>query len=209
MGVSRKLKTQFILDFGSGNTCRNDIEIVKKMLHSLCDVDEMHHEVIIKWQLFKEALPNIPLDHKVFDFAYKFAERLGYKTTASVFDRESLAFLMQYDVPFVKIACRPDLYELAQYCTVPVYVSTANSSTVSGAKMMYCVSKYPALLEDYEQAFTKEELSECVSDHTVGWDLYNKYNCKTIEKHFVHERRADNPDAGMFAVTPFQLCEVL
>ena len=203
------MKTQFILDFGSGNTCRNDIEQVKKMLYSLCQADSLNHEVVIKWQLFKEALPNIPLSHDIFDFAYHFSNRLGYKTTASVFDRESLAFLMQYDVPFVKIACRPDLYDLAQYCTVPVYVSTANSSTVNGAKMMYCVSKYPALLSDYEQAFTKEQLSECVSDHTKGWALYDKYKPKVIEKHFVHERRADNPDAGFFAVSPFQLAEVL
>ena len=209
MGDARQLKNTFILDFGSANTCRNDKEIVKKMLYSLCEVDSLHHEVIIKWQLFKEALPNIPLAHDVFDFAYHFADRLGYKTTASVFDRESLAFLMGYDVPFVKIACRPDLYELAQYCTVPVYVSTANNAIVNGAKMMYCVSKYPAEISDYEQAFTKSQLSECISDHTRGWELYYKYNPNVIEKHYVHERHADNPDAGMFAVTPYQLGEVL
>lgn len=199
----------FVLDMGSANSCRNDSKIIMKMIDAIDKVDTAQHEVILKWQLFKEALPNRPLTKEAFDFAYKYASKYGFETTSSVFDIESMRFLMGYDVPFVKIACRPELYELAQYSTVPVYVSTAGSLVdIPGATVMACVPKYPATLKDYESHFTVEKL-KIVSDHTVGWKLYNKYKCDIIEKHFVLERDEYNPDAGYFAVTPEQLGDVL
>jgi hypothetical protein len=45
-----------ILDFGSGNTCRNDKGIVKDMIQSL----GQREGIIIKWQLFQHLPPNIP-----------------------------------------------------------------------------------------------------------------------------------------------------
>jgi len=199
----------FILDMGSGNTCQNDFSVIKHMIDLVDSVDSARHEVILKWQLFKEALPNIPLTHEAFDFAYRYAQRFGFETTSSVFDRDSMRFLMGYDVPFVKIACRPELYGLAQYSTVPVYVSTAGSLVdIPNATVMACVPKYPATIQDYESHFTVEEL-QIVSDHTIGWKLYEKYQPTIIEKHFVHERNKSNPDAGFFAVTPEQLELVL
>jgi hypothetical protein len=116
---------------------------------------------------------------------------------------------MGFKVPFVKIANRPELYYLAGYSTVPVYVSTAQS----GLDLPYdvnlaCISKYPATIEDYESTFTDDEL-KYVSDHTPGWELMERHHPYIIEKHYVHERRLDNPDAGPFAVTPTELKEVL
>ena len=197
-----------ILDMGSGNTCHNDRRIVERMIREIAQfyTDKV---VVLKWQLFKDAPPNIPLDHECFRYAYDLAWKLGYTTTSSVFDLDSMRFLMQFDVPFVKIACRPDLYELAQYSTKPVYVSTAQSGlNLPGEVHLACVRKYPASLAEYEKAFTPQDLLR-VSDHTVGWDLYYKYRPEIIEKHYVHERVPDNPDAGPFAVTPDQLGEVL
>jgi sialic acid synthase SpsE len=192
--------SQIILDMGSGNTCKNDKSTIRRMIHAVSEVDTGKHEVILKWQLFKSAPPNVPLTHEAFEFAYEVAGRLCYKTTSSVFDIESLRFLARFDVQFIKIANRPDLYALAQYTKLPVYVSTAESGyAVLGARMMACVSKYPATIEEYEVAFTREDL-DCVSDHTCGWDLYKKYNPSIIEKHFVHIREA---------VTPDQLREIL
>jgi sialic acid synthase SpsE len=199
-----------ILDCGSANTCQNDKATVEKMIKEIAYVDSGRHQVYLKWQLFKDAPPNIPLDHDVFRHAYEYADRFAYQTTASVFDLESMRFLMGFDVPFVKIANRPDLYYLAEYSTVPVYVSTSQSGfdLPNGEINLACISNYPATLEMYEDAFTMDEL-RYISDHTPGWDLYRKYLPKIIEKHYVHERRLDNPDAGMFAVTPTELAEVL
>ena len=197
-----------ILDLGSGNSCRNDKRIVERMIREIAEFDT-DLEVILKWQLFRDAPPNIPLDRECFRYAYDLAWKLGYPTTSSVFDLDSFRFLMGFDVPFVKIACRPELYELARYSTKPVYISTSASRIeMPGQTVLACVSKYPATLWDYELSFTDEELKH-VSDHTVGWELYHKHNPSIIEKHFVHERNPDNPDAGPFAVTPYQLAEVL
>jgi len=197
-----------ILDMGSGNTCRNDKSIVRRMIESVAQFDT-DLEVILKWQLFRDAPPNIPLDRECFKFAYDLAWKLGYPTTSSVFDLDSLRYLMGFDVPFVKIACRPDLYELAKYSTRPVYLSSAISGfNIFNTVTLACIRQYPATLWDYELSFTPAELDH-VSDHTIGWELYHKYKPSIIEKHFVHERDPANPDAGPFAVTPEQLAEVL
>jgi sialic acid synthase SpsE len=197
----------FILDMGSGNTCRNDKDTIRRMIHEVAELDFNGHDVVLKWQLFKDAPPNVPLDHGCFNYAVEIAERLALQTTASVFDLESLRFLMNFDVPFVKIANRPDLYHLAEFAAVPFYVSTAQSGfNLKDAVMLACVSNYPATIEEYEARFTPGEL-QYVSDHTVGWRLYEKYRPYVIEKHFVHERVDGNPDAGPFSVTADELAE--
>jgi sialic acid synthase SpsE len=201
--------SQVVLDFGSGNTCHNDHVTIKQMIWDAVETPSDKHEVIIKWQLFKSEPPNVPLTWDSFEFAYRYAYRLGVKTTASVFDIDSLRFLMRFDVPFVKIANRPELYELAQYSTRPVYVSSALSGfKLPNAVTLACISNYPATLDEYEAAFTADDLRH-VSDHTPGWALFEKYHPEIIEKHYVHVRESGNPDAGPFAVTPDQLAEVL
>jgi sialic acid synthase SpsE len=134
---------------------------------------------------------------------------LGYDTTASVFDEESRDFLLEYDVPFVKIANRSHLYGVIDECPVRMYVSVSSPAVVFDNPLVLTlenVAKYPAGLDEYERVFP--DLAR-VSDHTVGWELYRKHKPEIIEKHFVHERRATNPDAGPFAVTPGELAEVL
>ena len=167
---------KLILDLGSGNSCRNDTAIVKDTIDAITDVKTDKHEIILKWQLFESAPPNIPLDRDVFDYAYDYAYGL-YKTTASVFDKSSLAFLQGYDTPFIKIACRQDLYYLAD-SEDDFYVSITEGTYILkkwNIKYMYCIPKYPADISDYEKMFDTKWLGEAISDHTVGWDLYNKY----------------------------------
>lgn len=211
---------KLILDCGSGNTCKNDTAIVREMIDTIHDIDTGKHEIILKWQLFESAPPNIPLERDVFDYAYRYASELGYETTASVFDESSLEFLQGYDVPFIKIACRPDLYYLADkidncYVSIPAWLLGMHdlyltmTSIYNGVFFMACISKYPAIISDYEKAFPPRLLKSAISDHTIGWDLYNKYKPAILEKHFVHKREADNPDAGAFAVTAEELKEIL
>ena len=204
-----------ILDFGSGNTCKNSKRYITQMINKLVEVDSRKHEVVIKFQLFKDVPPNIPLRHDVFRFAYEYAKEKGYKTTASVFDMDSLQFLLTFDIPFVKLANRPDLYWLAGEVpeNIPVYYSVgdrfAEQDLGEGQdELLYCVSKYPATVSDYEDTFPAGGLCYAISDHTTDFTLYHKYKPVIYE---VHYKLTDSTglDAGLFARTPEQLSEIL
>ena len=202
---------KLILDLGSGNTCRNDKGIVREMIDAIASVSTRDHDIVLKWQLFESAPPNIPLERDVFDYAYDYAYG-RFETTASVFDEYSLEFLQEYDVPFIKIANRCDLYYLAYNPFNDFIVSVDNCLNKSPNKnvtFMACVSKYPATVAKYEKAFPPSMLKSAISDHTIGWDLYNKYKPQILEKHFVQTRNSGNPDAGAFAVTAEELKEIL
>jgi sialic acid synthase SpsE len=168
--------SNIILDFGSANTCKNDKRYVKKMIDALCAVDKKNHEVIIKWQLFKNAGDNIPLKKEVFEYAYDYAKKKGYRTTASVFDLESLKYLLTFDIPFVKIANRRDLYYLIDHVprSLNVIVSYDNKAYLTkylGIIPMYCVSDYPATIDQYHVGGA--EHADSVSDHTKNLNLFN------------------------------------
>ena len=211
---------QIILDLGSGLSTQNDTQYVDAIVQSIKEVDTGKHEVILKAQLFTNQPPNVPLDQLVFNHLYMAGHEAGYKVTASVFDMESLRFLLNFEVPFIKIACREELYWLIMEVPrkVPVWVSIQNDreqAIVNGGgatKFLLCVPNYPALLFDYEQAaqaFNNPLSLGCVSDHTEGLALWYKHSPYIWEKHFVLERDPNNPDAGPFAVTPSELAEIL
>ena len=160
--------SQIILDFGSGNTCRNSVDYCKRMIDALAEIDTHKHDVVIKWQLFADSPVSgggslygrdVPLFHETFEAAYKYVRDIGYKCTSSVFDMTSLEFLLGFPyIPFIKIACRPDLYWLIGKVPrrIPVYVSVNvryEDETYSNPSKFYrlgdavqlrCVPKYPA-----------------------------------------------------------------
>lgn len=199
----------FILDFGSGNTCQNNYATIFRMIKSLSDIDP-ERKFIIKWQLFKKAGENISLLPEMFSYAYQMAKDLGFKTTASVFDLESLHFLLQHDIPFVKIANRPDLYWLIGEVPrkIPIVVSRySNEYWDENIYSLHCISKYPSLKTEYESEYFLDQLKEGISDHTTNWDLFRKYKPETYEAHFKLPD-STGPDAGPFARTPEQLKEI-
>ena len=211
--------SQIILDFGSGNTCRNDPNIIKRMIDEIVKIDTKKHSIVLKWQLFERAGENKPLDHSVFRMAYYYAEKHGYKTTASVFDLSSLRYLLKFNIPFVKIANNRLLDWLIGEVPrkIPVYVSVGNiddyiTYTREGIEAIACVSKYPATLKDYENTYKSslgcELQGGCVSDHTVGLELFKKYQPEIFEKHY---KLSDSTglDAGPFAITPEELREII
>jgi sialic acid synthase SpsE len=199
---------QIILDLGSGNTCGNDPAYVMKMIDSVPKINEP--EIILKWQLFTKADGNVPLERNIFDFAYEYAEMQGFKTTASVFDKESLEFLLHYSVPFIKIANNRALDYLTGMVprNIPIYASWDGKNNLVCSfvnETLACVSEYPATLEDYIYNFSINDLEDAVSDHTPGTLLYRKFKPYIWEKHWVLERDYSNPDAGPFAITPKEL----
>lgn len=191
-----------IADFGSGNTCKNDFKIISQMIDKFAEaLKETRDDVVIKWQLFQVAGGNVPLQYRMFDYAYGYAASYGYKTTASVFDPDSLKFLLRYDVPFVKIANNKELYYLQM--SIPNNIP----AIVSGVDLC-CVSKYPATMDEYEKAFKPDALKKGISDHTIGWHLYKKYSPKMYEFHYCLDD-SDGLDAGPWARRPKELKELL
>ena len=204
--------SQIILDFGSGNTCKNDKEYISKMYDELKKVDTGKHEIIVKWQLFEVAGENIPLTKKSFDYAYEYGNELGYKVTASIFDKESLDFLLKHEIPFVKIANNRMLDFLVRYIpkNIQLYISKSDKlfwqKERENKEEFWCVSKYPADIKDYLLLPLEENCN--ISDHTIDLTLFKKFNPKIIEWHYKLDDSA-GLDAGEFARTPEQLKEIL
>lgn len=198
---------RIILDI-SANTHLNDADYYQRMVNELKAVDTGKHEIVLKWQLFEKSDTNKVPDKKLFiamkDWAWN---EHRYQTTASVFDLPSVKFLLTYDdLPFVKIANRHELYYLAEYVPrrIPVYISTSHGGgeIMYNYKYLYCVSRYPATVEDYPMGIRE------LSDHTVGFELWKRNKPMIWEKHY-KMKDSKGLDAGDFAITPEQLKEIL
>lgn len=200
-----------ILDFGSGNTCKNDTAYIRRMIDSLADVTP-RRDIVIKWQLFTEAGENVPLNHHCFEFAYKYAQSKGFKTTASVFDKASLDYLLTFDVPFVKLACC-ELSHLLRGAIprhIPIIKSMADITVEPNENdnHLCCVRKYPAEFGDYRDMFYDDFLKLGISDHTTDFMLYRMYTPSIYECHYKLDD-STGLDSGDFARTPEQLKEIL
>lgn len=200
----------FILDCGSGNTCKNSIEYACRMVKEIAEIGSSQH-IVIKWQLFKRAGNNAPLSLEVFERAYHYAQIMGLRTTASVFDKDSLDYLLTFNVPFIKLANTPESRILA--AEIPedrqVIISSDNPALKDGSnfRVMYCISEYPAKAQDYIGRFG-DKLKEGLSDHTTDFELFKKYKPNIYECH-VKLDDSTGLDAGKFARTPKQLKEIL
>ena len=200
----------FIIDLGSGNTCQNDINLACTMVKVVKDLNIPNSDV--KWQLFKEAGDNVPLDLEVFERASRYAHIIGMPMGVSVFDEESLKVgIHSGAIQFVKLANNPKAHKLIKY--VPdvdkVIISTDDPNFKvdrPNTEIMYCVSKYPASEKDYDKFGDK--LKKGLSDHTTNWNLFKKYQPKVYECHFCLED-SEGLDAGKFARRPKDFDEIL
>jgi sialic acid synthase SpsE len=202
---------QLVLDCGSGNGRGNEWAYQKELIDAIKSVDTGKHDIVLKYQLFQSAPPNVPLKPYIFMKAHEYGSSLGYKVTASVFDKQSLNFLLRLDPCFVKIACRPDLYCLIGevprktnvFVSKDIRIKPFPSFGLPRILYLQCIPEYPAHFEDYNDKYPY------ISDHTEGWDIYNKYKPDLLEKHIVIERSPDNPDSGSFAILPADLKEIM
>ena len=210
---------KWIFDVGSGASLP-DFEAVIAIVDALEPILEHKKtnpdlEIIIKTQLFKDIPPNKPLDRDVFLYLKNYGESKGFQVTASVFDLDSLSFLLVHDPCFVKIACRPDLYWLAGEVPrkIPIVVSyDVRDELVNWDRLppkynypLACVPTYPAKIEDY-----KFPGRLYISDHTVGLELFKQEAPVVWEKHFVLKKNdPTNPDSmGGFALDPEELKQI-
>ena len=218
-----------IIDMGSGNTCRNDLEVAKDMISKVTEALGSTENCFLKWQLFEEAGDNVPLNIRIYREMLMYAVDQGWedKITASVFDEVSLWRLLWAHsgistIPFIKVACRPDLYPLTQVLPIADtwIVSVSNEADMrvmierpEVRKALFCVSEYPAQESDYAwfrfaQIYALEEYAKMgISDHTEGW-LQLKEQCFILAYEF-HFRLPESTglDAGPWAKTPEQIKE--
>lgn len=203
---------QIILDY-SANTHKNNKQKIFETISKIKEYDSGIHEIVFKSQLFKEAGDNIVCSDESFDYMYEKCLSFGYACTASVFDRQSMDFLLHYQIPFVKIANNRNLDYLMGMVPreLPIYISydsskvdsSYNSMLNSLDKKLHCVSEYPASIEKY-----RCKPNDCVSDHTKGLDLFKKFSPKIWEKHLILPGD-DGLDAGPFAITPQELSLII
>ena len=166
------------------------------------------NEIVIKWQLFTEIGDLLPLDHNVFEWAYQYAEMHDFKTTASVFDNESLDYLLHFKVPFIKLACRDYLFKYLRKIerhdvTAIISIREPQQKAIVGqARYLCCVPEYPAKAKMYESIFGGS-LSVGISDHTSDFMLYKKYEPLFYESHFKLPD-SEGADNGPWSKTPEQ-----
>jgi len=205
--------SRIIIECGSGETCKNDKSIVRRMIDAIAKLDQGKHEIVYKWQLWLDPPVGSPpdltqLDWLVFDYAYSYAEELGYQTTASVFDRAATKLLLGYPIPFVKIAARREFYPLIDLVPrgVPVLASAPDFSTgetlysLWNVDVLYCIPQYPASRTLYETTFGGG-LYRGISDHTDSVELWHEYRPLVYEKHLKLED-STGYDAGAHAALP-------
>jgi len=193
-----------ILDFGSGETCGNDRDTITAMIDGL---DGLKVKPVIKWQLFtKKSVPYLP-PLTEFDYAYEYAQEKGYETTASVFDRDSLKKLQKYDTPFIKIANRPELYDMLKDIDNPLVsvpsVALAEKMRADGIPFMCCISAYPASRRQYCRTF-HNLMKDGLSDHSTTWALYDTYTPKYYECHYALDGQTGQ-EVGTWTRTPEKL----
>ena len=158
---------QIVLDV-SANTFKNDINYFENMVKQIDAIDSNRYNIVFKTQLFSKdseaAKVNKLLHPRIYEKMNLICEEYGYSLTSSVFDRESLIFLLQFIeyIPFIKIACRPDLYHLLSNIPddIPVYVSVDCRESIPDItfktlltnkeiRLLKCIPEYPANTKEY------------------------------------------------------------
>ncbi len=200
-----------ILDIGAANIHKNNVDEALKLIDEIKVNDPGNHKIIIKAQLFENESPNVPLHKETFMAIYYRSLKHKYKCTASVFDEKSLNFLLEFEIPFIKIANRVDKYDLID--SIPrgirvIYSYSTYRKHFENCKHLACISEYPAKFGDYEDNFKLSELKAGISDHTSGLRLYRVYRPRIWEKHIVLKHDPDNIDAGKFAILPQDLKKI-
>jgi hypothetical protein len=174
-----------ILDFGGGDPCLNEWEVIKDMIDQLAAVDAKRR-CIIKWQLFNNIDGKRALKHQHFDDAYWYAKDLGFKTAASVFDWSSWVFYRSYETTFVKISnfryLNGLLGDISAADPFRVIIKSYDHETRRDGDLC-CISHYPANPEEYDR-FNETEMKRGISDHTTGFRLFLKYHPVIYEKHY-------------------------
>ena len=129
---------------------------------------------------------------------YEYANNLDIPLFASCFDEERLEWLIDLDVPYLKIPSKmyhrdKSLVEKSLDTGKKTFISNGldqddfSYADRKNAVYFYCVAKYPAFLEDICLPNFNESMYSGYSDHTYGLTASKAAvvkGAKYIEKHF-------------------------
>jgi len=182
------------------------------------------------YQLYEKAYTPWNWFHKL----KRTADDLGLLFFATAFDKTSVDFLEELDVPFHKIASFElvdlPLIEYASNIGKPIIMSTGmataqeireavDTARRSGAKditLLKCVSNHPASPEDMnlKTMLDMKERFGCrigLSDHTLGMAVSlaaASLGAGVIEKHFISSRKLKTLDS-FFSIEPDEMKELI
>jgi len=163
----------------------------------------------IKFQLFKNIPPNIPLDYEMVPMLKDYCDEAGIEFFASVWDTEGFELLDQLGCKSIKFAHsqrNSPLIQRALDTFENVYVSMDYMDfPIEGCINMFCIPQYPCVNEiNFEGIFPR---FQGFSDHTLGFTQTTKAvkaGAKHIEKHFKLEDADMRIPDSRFALTPIQ-----
>ena len=152
---------------------------------------------------------------------FDYGGKIGIEVFFSVFDAERVKWCEEIGVHRYKMAFSQkdnlELYRAICYTHKDIFISccppykvpepyTLGSNWID-IKMLHCVPKYPATIEDYH--LPHEFVNVGISDHTIGLDLAKiaiVKGAKIIEKHFAIDHHT-GVDAE-WSMTPDELKEL-
>jgi len=181
-----------ILDLGNGDAHHNDRDCIAETIDSIADITK---DVILKFQLFGSFGGKMQMRPDIWDYAYNYCDRAGFRVTASVFDGDSYDLLLRYSVPFIKVANKDYLRRM--FAPNPDYLFSVDNSPrfvgyhFLGCKVLCCISNYPATAAQYEAVFDDWQLVKGISDHTGTCELFAKYQPAIYEAHYILKKYDD------------------
>ena len=223
-----------------GNNHNGDINIAKKLIDQAhaCKADAVKFQLKDIEKSFAKELLDMPYrnynsfgktyrEHKQFlEFSHEiykelqdYSNQLGIKYFATPFEDVSLNFLVEMDVPAIKIASfhltQDSLLKKAAETKIPIILSTGMSTSEevdhavallknmdANFALLQCTSSYPTALEDINLSVIAEykKKYDCVvgySGHENGVSIAACsifFGGSIIEKHFTLDRTMKGPD---------------
>ncbi|MFH1005146.1 MAG: N-acetylneuraminate synthase family protein [Bacteroidota bacterium] len=128
----------------------------------------------------------------------EYGDRIGIDVFATPFTEERLDWCMELNLKYLKVAARmhnemPELVEKIISKGKPTFVSVPSDYDVSRMKTfnhatyLYCIAKYPTLLDEFKIPDFCNSIFSGISDHSIGISasLFASANgAKFLEKHF-------------------------
>ncbi len=127
-----------------------------------------------------------------------YADRLNIPLFATPFTQERLDWCIDLDLKYLKVPARmhaenPALVDAILSHAKPTFISVPSDYDVSKVKMvshgiyLYCISKYPTMMDETSFPDFRNSIFKGFSDHTIGTSaaIYaSAHGAQYLEKHF-------------------------
>lgn len=227
--MAREQKIEIIAEIGQNHN--GNIKLAKKLIHcakengadvakfQVFDTDKLFGKKNNPW--YEYNLRSQLSRKDVLELA-KECKRADIEFMASVFDIERIEWLEEAQVKRYKIASRSikdlELLKKIKETGKPIIVSLGQwhedkfprIASCGFIYFLYCVSKYPAKLEDLKFNSVDFNKYSGFSDHTVGTTaslIALSRGAKIIEKHFTLDKKMHGPDHSG-SMTPKELKQI-